>query len=86
MTEKRIRAGDHVHHKPSGEDWVILWADYSTGYLAPAGWPASEAQIQHCDVTKSLSDDEHQEFLDSIATSDHAPCQKAIRMYRPTPA
>ena len=82
MTTK-IRAGDHVHHEPSGEDWVILWADYATGYLAPAGWPSSEAQIAHCRVTKSLTDAEHEAFLDDIATNNHPPCQKAIRMYRP---
>jgi hypothetical protein len=32
-----LRCGDHVKHFPSGEIWVVAWADDEK--LCAAGWP-----------------------------------------------
>lgn len=63
-----IRAGDHVHHRPSGEDWVVAYVDGD--YLAPCGWPNGEAKLSDCVLKKSCSDEEHAAILLEIAKVD----------------
>lgn len=89
MTEQhKIRAGDHVEHKPSGEIWVVLWADHSTGYFAPAGWPPGQTKIETVNVHKALSDEEHNAYLDAIEAllnrGEHwLDGARALRLHRP---
>lgn len=66
----RIRCGDHVHHIPSGEDWVVAYADYVTGYLSWCGWPDGEAKIADCRLIKRATDAEHLDWLTQIANGD----------------
>lgn len=56
------RCGDHVHHEPSGENWLVAWAD--DGKLAPAGWPPTVAQLADCRVIRRCSDEEHARAVD----------------------
>jgi hypothetical protein len=44
-----MQGGTHVHHRPSGEDWVLLGANYKTGQVCVKGWPATMAKISDCD-------------------------------------
>lgn len=53
-----IRAGDHVHHAPSGEDWVIGRVSRD-GYVEPFGWPRCRARANDCTVIKAATDEEH---------------------------
>lgn len=62
------RAGDIVHHEPTGEDWVVAYVDGEK--LAWCGWPAGEANAADCWLKKSVSDDEHLNWLFEIAKSD----------------
>jgi hypothetical protein len=63
-----IRAGDTVHHEPTGEDWVVAYVDGD--YLAWCGWPAGEAKISDCWLKKSCTDEEHVKWLHDIAKAD----------------
>lgn len=51
------RCGDHVLHRPTGEKWVVAWAEGDD--LAPAGWPNSIACVADCEVTHRCTDDTH---------------------------
>lgn len=64
MTDKTTlpRCGDHVRHRPSGENWLVAWAEGDD--LAPAGWPNSMARLADCEVTFRCSDDVHRECVD----------------------
>lgn len=65
------RCGDHVHHEPSGETWVVAWADAE--HLAYAGWPDGVARRADCRITKLATDDEHR---DAVAQWSRSHCER----------
>lgn len=82
-----IRAGDHVLHAPSGEIWVVAWADPSTNDLAWCGWPDGIARLSDCTLVKAVSDAEHQQKLRELKASGGSRASKALRLYgEPTPS
>lgn len=42
--------GDEVHHKPTGENWLLL--EVKGEYVIPAGWPRCEAKASDCVLIK----------------------------------
>lgn len=42
-----LRAGDTVHHLPTGEDWTLA-NDEENGKVSPSGWPESIAEAKDC--------------------------------------
>jgi len=62
-----IRCGDTVMHWPTGEEWVVAWADPATGHLAWCGWPNGTGRIGDCVVVKRASDDEHRDWVQRVA-------------------
>src|SRR5690606_25273757 len=56
-----FRAGDHVHHGPSDENWVLAFGDLEdgTGRVAPCGWPGCLAKAEDGTLLKAASDEEH---------------------------
>jgi hypothetical protein len=62
-----FRAGDIVHHEPTGEDWVVAYVDGD--HLAWCGWPSGEAKAADCWLKKSCSDEEHRDLLLKLAQS-----------------
>ena len=76
-----IRAGDHVLHAPSGETWVVAWADPTTDDLAWCGWPDGLARLSDCTLVKAASDAEHQQKLSELKASGGSRGSKAIRLY-----
>jgi hypothetical protein len=78
MTDRYIyRAGDIVHHEPSGEDWVVAYLDGEN--IAWCGWPAGEARAADCWLKKSCTDEEHINRLREIAKSDGKRASMARR-------
>ena len=57
MADPIPRCGDHVRHGPSGENWLVAWAEGDD--LAPAGWPTTIARLADCEVTRRCTDEEH---------------------------
>lgn len=63
LTDERIRAGDSVLHKPTGEEWYVLGVNYTRGKLCVAGWPHTVAEIEHCQLTErgiGITDEERE--------------------------
>lgn len=56
----QIEPGDHVHHAPSGEDWVVLHVDGA--YLHPAGWPACLADLADCTLIEKGTPEQAEEM------------------------
>lgn len=70
-----IRCGDTVVHKPTGETWLVAYADYGTGDLAWSGWPDGRARIADCEISRFATDEQHAkhvaEWLSPPAREDH---------------
>jgi len=62
-----FRCGDHVHHGPSGEDWVVAYVDGND--LAACGWPDSLARTSDCTLIKAVTDADHRKWLEDVAAS-----------------
>lgn len=67
-----FRAGDKVHHGPSGEDWILA-VDEERGEVIPAGWPESFAKAAECTLIDAATDGERRSMLEQVAESrsDH---------------
>lgn len=50
-----FRAGDHVHHGPTGEDWVLA-CDEESGEVIPCGWPETYARASDCTLKTPVTD------------------------------
>lgn len=62
-----FRAGDVVHHGPTGEDWVVAYVDGD--HLAWCGWPEGEAKVADCRLKEACTDEEHLKRLQEISKS-----------------
>ena len=65
--QKRFRTGDVVRHIPSGEKWLVAWAD--TSEVVCCGWPESIAKASDCHLERAATDEEHLDLLKRIASS-----------------
>lgn len=69
MTEdngQKIRAGDHVFHKPSGETWTVADVNYESRRLAWCGWPPGQALLDDCELVYQATDREHEWVLRDV--------------------
>lgn len=65
--KREFRTGDVVFHKPSGEQWLLAWAD--DVYVYPYGWPDSRAEAVDCKLLEAASDEKHAKCLAEVAES-----------------
>ncbi len=65
MPPRPIRTGDTIHHRPSGEDWLVAFA--RNGEVCCCGWPESYADIDDCDLVEAGTDDERTALLEAMA-------------------
>ena len=50
----KIRSGDTVYHRPTGETWIVCGVNEERGNLIPCGYPfPSLANIADCDLIES---------------------------------
>lgn len=63
----RIRCGDTVIHRPTGERWLVAHVDGE--YLAWVGWPDGEARLSDCELVASCDDKAHLTLLRELAGS-----------------
>jgi len=66
-----FRAGDVVHHVPSGEDWILA-CDEVDGHVHPMGWPESRAKASDCRLCTAASDKHRQDTLRAVAEARRA--------------
>lgn len=76
-----FRTGDLVRHEPTGEAWVVAWADPATGHMAWMGWPDGEAKISDCVLTRPTSDEAHQKWLAELIQAGGSRAARAVRLY-----
>jgi hypothetical protein len=62
-----MRTGDTVFHRPSGETWVVSWADKTE--IIPCGWPETFARVSDCDLLSACSDEEHWAMVEKVAAA-----------------
>jgi hypothetical protein len=60
-----FRADDHVHHGPSGEDWVLA-CDEENGEVIPAGWPEGIAKAADCMLLRAATDAQRLDMLQNV--------------------
>jgi len=59
---RSFRAGDTVHHTPSGEDWLLA-TDEENGKVQACGWPESMDDAKDCKILEPASDSERMDML-----------------------
>lgn len=64
-----LDTGDHVHHEPSGEDWVVAYVRGDR--LAWCGWPQGEAALSDCTLLKKATPAERDKLLHEMADIGH---------------
>lgn len=70
MSQDRFRAGDTVHHFPTGENWILA-VDQFGDEVSPCGWPETIAKASDCEILERASDsDRHQQLLRSAKIQD----------------
>jgi hypothetical protein len=55
-----IDIGDHIHHTPTGEDWVVKSVDET--HVEPAGWPPCRAKLSDCRLIKKATPEQREEM------------------------
>lgn len=75
------RCGDHVYHAPTGETWVVAWADASTNDLAWCGWPNGIARLSDCEIVKRVSDTMHAKCLALVIKGSDSRASRAKALY-----
>jgi hypothetical protein len=61
---EQIDIGDHVHHGPSNEDWVV--AKVTETHLWPAGWPPCRAELSDCTLVKKVSQENKVQMIQDL--------------------
>jgi hypothetical protein len=64
MSEK-IDTGDHVHHGPSNENWVVACVEGDK--LSWCGWPEGWAELSDCILVKKATAEERDKLLREMA-------------------
>lgn len=77
IASHQIRTGDIVLHHPSGEEWVVAWADHQSGYMAPCGWPTCQAKIEDCAIIKAVDDAASDKMVDELSRSGRTDAHRA---------
>lgn len=77
-TGSQFRAGDHVKHGPSGEEWELA-CDEERGEVMPSGWPMCIAKAEHCTLIKSATDEKRAEVLKSWSEQRGHDAEKDMR-------
>lgn len=67
--EHKLRCGDRVLHKPTGETWLLAYADYESGDLAWLGWPDGRARIEDCALKVACDDEAHFSLVGDILSA-----------------
>lgn len=59
-----LRIGDTVHHKPTGEDWLVARVLHDGIFCA--GWPCTKGYFQDMHVIERCSDKQHADLVERL--------------------
>lgn len=72
MPEAQVpRCGDAVLHHPTGETWLVAFADAEHDEIAWTGWPNGRARLSDCTLVRIATDDQHQRAVQAWRDSRH---------------
>lgn len=78
----RIRCGDTVKHRPSGEVWMVAYADEQRNELSWFGWPDGVARLSDCELVDACSNEEHASRVrEAVAAKVGNRSSQAARLY-----
>lgn len=72
MNATAIDTGDHVHHGPTGEDWIV--ACVRGNKLSWCGWPEGMAELSDCTLLERATPAARDKLLADLAAvvgNDH---------------
>lgn len=73
-----IDTGDHVHHAPTGETWVVAFVENESLYWV--GWPPGRADLADCTLVRKASPQERKNTLIGMVCMDgDVRCEYARR-------
>lgn len=74
-----IDCGDHIHHGPSGEDWVVSAVKGEKLYWC--GYPfGGYADLSDCTLVKKATDDQRLKLLSELAAMSRAEHLAPVRL------
>lgn len=75
----KLRTADVVLHKPTGETWLVAYAEEDGKHLMPCGWPPSRASVSDCFVLERASDEASAKLLQEMAAMSSPDAQSDSR-------
>ena len=78
--EQAIDTGDHVHHAPTGEDWVVAFV--RDGRLAWCGWPEGVASLSDCTLKEKATPEAREKLLREMASMSGSDMRKSYALHR----
>lgn len=75
-----IDTGDTIYHRPSGERWLVAYAE--AGRVVCCGWPCSMADADDCELVTKASPAERDDLLNRMANMREDDPRKRYAAYR----
>lgn len=77
----RIEIADRVYHRPSGETWLVAYADYKSGDISWLGWPEGRARISECEIVDKATKERRLYWATQLERSTLPRADVARRLY-----
>lgn len=74
------RCGDHVFHIPSGEQWVVAWAEGDD--IAWSGWPNGMARCGDVRIIHRATDEQHRQAVTEWLSNAGRDDSRQVRIRR----
>jgi hypothetical protein len=77
----RFGIADRVYRRPTGETWLLAYADFETGDLSWLGWPEGRARISDCDLVEPATETTRLYWATQLERSSLPRAGVARRLY-----
>jgi hypothetical protein len=77
-----IDTADHIHHEPSGEEWLVAYV--RGDHVVCCGWPESAAKLSDCRLVRKASRAERHCLLIDMAGSGAGGSRGSYAIWRLT--
>ena len=75
-----LRTADKVRHVPTGETWILAYADHEAGTVCPMGWPFTQANLIDCEPVDFADDHAYLDALAELAVSGFSGAGRAVQI------
>lgn len=79
----KIKAGDVVYHRPTGEEWLAV-TDEERGTFFAGGWPETLAYASDCDIITVATEEENLRWLKECSEGSGSSMRELVarRQYK----